>query len=323
MTCRYLFAGWLMVAVLGLCLATPRAQAQDEQGDMEQGGEDAVTAEARAHFQKGVDFYAEGDLNAARVELERAYALQPTYRLLFNLGQVAYEQREYSAAERYFRDYLEQGGDDIDEQRKAEVERELERLQQRVANVRITTNVAEAKLFVDGREVGRAPMSEPVRLSAGRRLLRAEAPGHAPVSREIDVVGGEDRSFELAFGAELADIESADQPRPGAGTHPALWTGIATGVLAIGAGGMAFWAGVDDRAYDRELERRTSRSKLNDLEDSTKTKALIADILLGTAVAGAAATLVLLLTVDTAGERETAQTTPGVQLTPTGVRATF
>ncbi|HMI93305.1 MAG TPA: PEGA domain-containing protein [Polyangiales bacterium] len=318
---------WLATGV-GLLLASwvavPQALAQDEPADAEVGADslDPVTVEARAHFQKGVDFYAEGDLNAARVELERAYALQPTYRLLFNLGQVAYEQREYAAAERYFRDYLEQGGDDVDDTRRREVERELGRLRGRVANVQITTNVATAKLFVDGREVGTAPMNEPVRLSAGRRLLRAEAPGHSPVSREVDVVGGEDRRFELRFGPDLRnDARSTEASDPG--PHPALWTGIATGVLALGAGGMAFWAGVDDRAYDDELEHRTSRGELDSIEDRTKTKALIADVLLGTAVAGAAATLVLLLTVDHPGGDESADSASRWVIGPGSVRASF
>ena len=318
MTCRMLIAGWLVLALaLGV---TQRARAQEDPEASASLEEDPVTVEARAHFQKGVDFYAEGDLNAARVELERAYALQPTYRLLYNLGQVAYEQREYAAAERYFRDYLEQGRDEIDAQRRGDVERELARLQERVADVQITTNVASAKLFVDGREVGHAPLNEPLRLSAGRRLLRAEAPGHAPVSREIDVVGGEARTFELRFASELESSEPAVQ-RASGGPHPALWTGIATGVLALGAGGMAFWAGLDDQEYDRELGRQTTRSELDTIEDRTKTKALIADVLLGTAVVGVAATVVLLLTVDSPQER--AQSASSLTFGPGSVRGTF
>lgn len=315
---------WLSItAALALApsLAPARTLAQEAAEEAAaQPSADPVLDEARAHFQKGVDFYAEGDLDAARVELERAYALQPTYRLLFNLGQVAYEQREYAAAEQYFRDYLEQGGDDIEPSRRREVERDLERLQERVSNVRITSNVAQAKLFVDGREVGRAPMTEPLRISAGRRLLRAEAPGRAPVSREVDVVGGEDRTFELRFGPDLAGAPAAEAGSPG--VHPAVWTGVATGVLALGAGGMAFWAGVDDREYDRELGRRTSRARLDAIEDRTKTKALIADVLLGAAIVGAASTVVLLLAVDgESGEREPAAT--GLVLGPGTLRATF
>ena len=52
--------------------------------------------EARAHFERGVEYYTEGDFRAALVELTRAYALQPTYKMLYNLGQVAFELRDYA-----------------------------------------------------------------------------------------------------------------------------------------------------------------------------------------------------------------------------------
>jgi hypothetical protein len=314
--CRWLAVCSLLLQLSAAALVRAQAEApQDEVSD----GSDAVIEEARAHFQKGVELYSEGDLNAARVELERAYELQPSYRLLYNLGQVAYEQRDYPAAERYYRDYLNQGGEAIEAERRADVERDLQRLQERVANVSIASSVAGAKLFVDGREVGRAPLAEPLRLSAGRRVFRAEAPGHAPVSREVDVIGGEQRHVELTFGPALSASERG--ARESSAMHPALWTGIATGVLAIGAGGMAFWAGVDDREYDRELERRTTRARLDAIEDRTKTKALIADVLFGTAVASAAATVVLLLVVDSPTEREPAS--ESVAVGPGSLRLVF
>ena len=57
----------------------------------------SVTERAREHFERGVDYYGEGDYRAALIEFQRAYSIQPTYRLLYNLGQVAYELRDYAA----------------------------------------------------------------------------------------------------------------------------------------------------------------------------------------------------------------------------------
>src|SRR6476469_8681525 len=99
-----------------------------------------VKEEARAHFQKGIEDYADGDFQAALIELERAYALKPTYRLLYNLGQVAYELRDYTATERYFMQYLAEGKDEIPADRRAEVEQDLARVRARIASVRLTTN---------------------------------------------------------------------------------------------------------------------------------------------------------------------------------------
>src|SRR4051794_16402603 len=72
------------------------------------GTSDAVTA-ARTHFKRGLELYQDGDFRAALIELERAYALEPRYRLLYDLGQVAYALRNYVDAERYFTEYLEKG----------------------------------------------------------------------------------------------------------------------------------------------------------------------------------------------------------------------
>lgn len=309
-----------------ICLAlavapVSAARAQDAQGPATEAvaeADPAATA-AREHFQKGVDYYTEGDLTAAMVEFQRAYKLQPTYRLLYNLGQVAYEQRDYAAAERYFRTYLAEGGDDIQEARRHEVQRELERLQSRVADVRIASSLPSARLYVDEQPVGTAPLARPVRVSAGRRAIRAELPGYAPVRKVVDVVGGEPLSVELTFGAPLAQV--AESPSADSGTSPALWTGIATGVLALGTGGMALWTNSEESNFDDALARATSPKELENLRDSTEQKALITDILLGATVVTATITLILLLTEDGPAERR--PDTARVEVGPGSVRASF
>ncbi|MDD9970054.1 MAG: PEGA domain-containing protein, partial [Myxococcales bacterium] len=176
------------------------ADGDDETGDGEAGdheaGEEAV-GEARAHFRKGVDYYGDGDFASSLLEFERAYKLQPTYRLLFNMGQVAYEQRDYIAAEGYFSKYLVQGGDRIDRQRRDAVEADLRRLRGRIGRMRVRVDRAGARVFIDGKPVGRSPFRAPVRASAGRRSVRAELAGFASVDRSVEVVGGEE--VEVSF----------------------------------------------------------------------------------------------------------------------------
>lgn len=309
-----------IVAVAALALlasfGAPRtARAQDEAPVGEPVSENV--AKARVHFQKGVDYYSEGDLTAAMAELRRAYELEPSYRLLYNLAQVSYEQRDYAQSERYFRDYLAQGGGEIDAERRAEVETELQRLKGRVADVLLRSNRSSAELSVDGQPVGPAPLAAPLRVSAGRRTVRAELPGFAPVQRVIDVVGGEAMVVDLDFGAPIDASYAAS--RPSKGLSPALWTGIATGVLALGTTGMAVWTASEEADYEDALARESPRSELNELADSTEQKALITDVLLGATIVGAAVTVVLLL-VDGPEERASA---PGLELGASSVRARF
>ncbi|WP_342382151.1 protein kinase [Myxococcus stipitatus] len=54
-----------------------------------------------------------------------------------------------------------------------------------------------ARLFVDGREVGTAPLSGPVSLEHGKHRVSAHLPGAAPVQREVEVVAG--RRLEVSL----------------------------------------------------------------------------------------------------------------------------
>jgi tetratricopeptide (TPR) repeat protein len=288
-----------LLALLALCSAPSLAYAQDVAPEplpeLTPQPEPDNVEKARTHFQKGVDYYTEGDLTAAMAEFRRAYELEPSYRLLYNLAQVSYEQRDYAQSERYFRDYLLQGGDAIEPIRREDVEAELERLKGRVADVQLRTDRPNAQLSIDGHPVGESPLAEPLRVSAGRRTVRAELPGFAPIQRVIDVVGGEAMSVDLDFGAPI-DTSYASGSASSGGPSPALWTGIATGVLALGAAGMAVWTASDDASYQDALEGETSRGELDDLADSTERKAVITDVLLGATIVGAAVTVYLLVT---------------------------
>lgn len=284
-------------------------------------GKDSKDAkeQARAHFQKGIDSYADGDFRAALIEFERAYKLQPTYRLLYNLGQVAYELRDYTATERYFAQYLEEGKDEIPADRRAEVEQDLAKVRARIASVHFVTNQPGARLFVDDREVGRSPLG-PYRLSAGQHRIQAQQPGFSPVERVVEVAGGDDLTIRLNFGAKLATA-----PTPAAAESSVnwpLWTGIATGVFAAGAAGFGYAASRDSSDYNDALKRQTSREELDKISSSAESKALVADILLGTAVVTGTVTVVLLLT---GGHEKESKGSASVRLhaTARGVGLTF
>ncbi len=132
-----------------------------------QGGATAPpTAEAqqqgRDHFARGLARYHEGDFGGALVEFQRAYDVAPSFRILFNLGQTAYELRDYAGAVTAFTRYLTEGADRVPQERRAEVEKSLRDLDQRVGRVEISTNVPGAELSIDGVHVGTSPLSSPV-----------------------------------------------------------------------------------------------------------------------------------------------------------------
>lgn len=288
----------LLAASTTLLCAVPRvARAGDNENESRPSevASDTVTA-ARAHFKKGLELYQDGDFRAALIELERAYALEPRYRLLYNLGQVAYALRNYVDAERYFTEYLEKGKDEISADRRADVEADLERLRGRIATVRFQANQRGARITVDDRMLGVAPIATPVRVSAGAHRVTAELSGYAPVHKEVDVVGGDALTVTLAFGPRLNDAPAAGPKADDSGVRWPLWTGIATGAFGIAAAGLGYSASQDENAYEAALGRHTSHEELDDIADRARTKALLSDVFLGTAIVCGVATVILLAT---------------------------
>ena len=251
----------------------------------------------RSHFKSGVDSYRDGDLTTALIEFKRAYAAAPNYRLLYNLGQVSHELRDYTEAQRYFQQYLKEGAGEIEPARKQEVELVLAKIANRIASVVVSCNLSGAEIFVDDVSVGKSPMGEPVRVSAGTRRISAAISGRQRVTQVVEAGGGDTLVVKLEFApavkaeANVAHNNAAQPARESSGPSPALWLGIGTGALGVGAGVMAILAASDSAAYQDALDRPTTSEELESLHDSATTKALVTDILLGATVVGAAVTV--------------------------------
>jgi hypothetical protein len=247
---------------------------------------------ARAHFEQGVEFYGEGDYRAALIELQRSYELNRTYKLLYNLGQVAYELRDYAGAERYFRDYLAKGGSELSPERRREIKQELARLRSRVATLRVTTNQVGSTVRVDDHVIVHPEGSQ--RVSAGRRVIRAEKAGYTSVERIVDVTGGEDLNVQLSFAPSLVATGPDASVQGGSSRLPWV-TGILSGALLVASGAVGWAAYQDISARDDALRQYTTRSALDSLGDQAHTKAVVADALLAAGLVSAAVTVIVLL----------------------------
>ena len=261
------------VAVLScLCAATPAwAQAQPGNGTTAAKADDKL-ADAKAHYEAGLRLYEAEDYDAARVEFERAYALSPNYRILYNLGLVLKLKADYVGALKYFELYLEEGID-APEARKREVESEIQQLKQIVARVSVTTNVPGAEVAVDDVPVCKTPLTKPILVNPGRRRISATKKGRIPASRVIDIASRDQESVVLELGEERQVIVLDKSRR-----YP--WVGYAvTGALAIGAGITGYVAlnASNTLAEERDLPNRTPE-RLETLSDRSATFGIIADV---------------------------------------------
>jgi hypothetical protein len=271
----------------------PAPAAATETGDV---------AAARQHFADGLKLYKDGDFDAALVQFERAYAIKPNYKVLYNIAQTYFQLREYVEARDDMASYLKEGGSAIDPERQAAASKDLADLEQRVARVTVTVNVAGATVLVDGKKVGVTPLSEPISVSEGQRTISVEAPNRGARARLVRVAGGEQQALTLDFeeAPPTVIVKQVSAPPPGkrSGLGAGFWsTAIGAVVLGGGAGATGYFALHEQNDNkDQQKQFGVSPSTLQDSNNRAKNLALTSDILSGAAIVCAGVAVVILIT---------------------------
>jgi hypothetical protein len=259
--------------------------------------------EAQQRFQRALELYEEGNLDGARAELQRAYDLAPNYKLHYNLGQVAFELRDYPAALASFERYLAEGGSKVPEARRSQVEKDIEKLRTRIASVDIAANVPNAEVSIDDIAIGATPLGKPIVVGAGRHKIAVSKNGYVADTRWVDLAGGDTTRIAVSL-AEIASPSPVGPPptgsRPPAADDqfglataaeapapaPAAWIGwTVAGSLALGAavmGGLAYSASRDLR--DARDRMGVSRAELDRQQSKVRGFALASDICAGASV---------------------------------------
>lgn len=305
--------------------ATPAASVADAAKDKK--AQQEAMAEARTRYERGLKLYSEGAYEAALVEMQRAYELAPTFKILYNLGLVHRQLHDFAAALDAFRRYLAEGEGKVPAAKRAEVEKWIGELEKAVASVTVKVDVEGAEVSVDDAVVGTSPLSKPVLVNAGKRKISAKIAGKPAATRVITVAGADAVTVEL----ELAEPKTksatttSEKPAPGKGVPasqapreiPWVAWGV-TGGLAVAAGvsGIVAWQASSDLEARRDAPG-ASRAELDDASSRTKTWALVTDVLLvGTLASAAVSTWLTLDTKPTKTDR--AATTVRVGIGPTG-----
>jgi len=327
--------GMALLAIT-LLLLTGRAAAEPSASDIE---------EAKRHYARGVQLYNQGAEAAALGELERAYALAPNYKVLYNLGLVELQLNDFASALRSFERFLAEGGAAVGDARRAEVEKRLTKLREQVATIAITAP-QEADVTLDDVVVGKAPLAAPIVVNPGRHKVGATKAGRAAESRVVSVAGGDRASVDVVIEEAPARGEAEDagtkETPPGAQAEPlpplavvlpppreatprppparGLWIGwVATSVIGAGALATGVAALTTNEALTRaKNDGPRSGADLDHLASRAHTFAIASDLLAGAAILTAGVTLYFTL-----HRAPSAQV--GIGITPTGatLRSTF
>jgi tetratricopeptide (TPR) repeat protein len=221
-----------------------------------------TTNRAKQHFTRGVSFYKEGSLDAALAEFNKAYEIRPDFRLLYNIGQVQAERRDFASALKALRQYLKDGGDAVEEERRSAVDQTMRSLLTRVAELTVTADVPAAEVVIDGAVAGMLPLAEPLVVNAGIREVTVRKSGRTAAARRVTIASGEDMRLEFqldrdanqALPSTPADELTGSPPPTEGVSRPSrrrVWLAFAA-AGALGAGAVTF--ALLARQADRDLE---------------------------------------------------------------------
>ncbi|HEY3448591.1 MAG TPA: PEGA domain-containing protein [Myxococcales bacterium] len=151
---------------------------------------------AAARYGQGVEHFKAGDMPAALVEFEAAYALLPRFEALFNIAVAHRKLGHYAAAHEAFTRYLADGAQKVPAERRDQVGEALAELDRHVAKVALEVVGGPAQLEVDGRKIGPSPV--PLQhLDAGRHSFRAVRSGCPDALDSRELAAGESIALTL------------------------------------------------------------------------------------------------------------------------------
>ena len=315
-TTKWLWLGSILAAVtlVGTLHGTVRADADDE---------------ARARYERALSLYEDGVYDAALVELRRAYELRPSYKLLYNIGQVRLALKDYAGALEAYQQYLRDGGGQIPAARVETVQKEMARLEQRVARLDVQVDVQGADVSIDDVSVGTSPLAGPLLVNSGTRRLTVRHPDYPEQTARVSIAGGEQKAVPFSLAGRPPEAHAtATQPeaKPAADAalkaapvaavavtsredevarhkraRVAMWTSWSvTGALGLTAIGLAAGAAKNNGKLDDARgavgdAADAKQAELEDLKDKTHRLAIMTDVFTGAAVAAAGVSLWLTL----------------------------
>ena len=258
---------------------------------------------ADAHFKQGVQLFKAGTYDAALVEFRKAQSTVPDWHVLFNIGRTCSELHDAACAIGAYRSYLRQA-DQLPNERVAEVQAELARLQPAVGVVHVSAPEPNAELSLDDRPLDGTESTSGVVVNIGQHRFSARFASGTGDSRVVDGASGDDITVALVpprAPAAAAPYEARPGPvslpppaaRPERDTTPfPLWTGwVATSAFAAGGAASGILALSARSQAKRDATNPSGQSGLDASNAKTHRLAAVTDALFGAAAVCGVVTL--------------------------------
>ncbi len=149
---------------------------------------DGSSTAARSHFEAGLSAVGRGEIAQGLREFEAAYAAEPRFAVLFNIGQAQLALERPLEAIASFERFLAEGGQQVTEARRAEVTR-LIRQSRRLTGFLVlkVESPAEARVWLDGKALASDELSRPVATVVGSHALLYAYGRGGPTELEVRI----------------------------------------------------------------------------------------------------------------------------------------
>jgi len=189
----------------------------------------------RKLFQRGNQMFERREVDNAIKLYRQAYKLWPHPRVLFNIAvSLGFLSRPLESA-RTFRTVLEYGPEPINKQRFKQASERYIELMGQLTNLIITCQDQGAKLYINGKPVGTAPMlNKKVTLGPGTHMITASLSGKVPYSAQVRLSPGELKRVQISLQA-FSDVV---RYRKVSRYHWAVPTIVTIGAALLAGGGV-------------------------------------------------------------------------------------
>jgi len=176
---------------------------------------DDAQREADKLIKHGVDLRKAHDDEAAAREFQKAYDLAHTPRAAGQLGLAEQALGRWEDAERHVAEAVHAPADPWVAKNRAALDEALGTIQAHLGRVEVIGDPAGATVSINGREVGKLPLADAVRVSAGEVDIEVQQPGYVGAQRTVTIVGGQYQKIVIHL-----TREAAPSPEPRAAVAP-------------------------------------------------------------------------------------------------------
>ena len=157
------------------------------------------SAEAESLIRQGVELRAQKKDERALPLFEKAYQLSRTPRTAGQLGLVEMALGYFVDAEKYLGEAVASPDHPWVAKNLATLKAQLATAKSQIGELYVIGEPDGAEVLVNGKVLGKLPLSTPIRLDKGRAEVQVRAPGYVATTDMVTMVGGkrEDRSYRL------------------------------------------------------------------------------------------------------------------------------